>query len=56
MPAKKYIVELDVYKRPHDPARPLACLDQTSKQLVAETRQPLPGLPGRPASRLRVQA
>ena len=40
---------LDVYKRPHDPARPLVCLDETSKQLVAETREPLPMLPGQPA-------
>jgi hypothetical protein len=40
---------LDVYKRPHDPARPLVCLDETSKQLVAETRQPLPMRPGEPA-------
>jgi hypothetical protein len=40
---------LDVYKRPHDPARPLVCLDETSKQLVAETRTPLPMQPGQPA-------
>jgi hypothetical protein len=40
---------LEVYKRPHDPARPLVCLDETSKQLVAETRQPLPMQPGQPA-------
>lgn len=40
---------LDVYTRPHDPARPLVCLDETSKQLVAETRTPLPVQPGRPA-------
>ena len=40
---------LDVYKRPHDPARPLVCLDETSKQLVAETRQPLPMQQGLPA-------
>jgi DDE superfamily endonuclease len=40
---------LEVYHRPHDPARPLVCLDETSKQLVAETRQPLPMLPGKPA-------
>jgi hypothetical protein len=33
---------LEVYHRPHDPARPLVCLDETSKQLVAETRRPLP--------------
>jgi hypothetical protein len=31
---------LCVYTRPHDPARPLVCLDETSKQFVAETRTP----------------
>ena len=40
---------LEVYTRPHDPARPLVCLDETSKQLVAETRAPVPMQPGRPA-------
>ncbi len=40
---------LEVYTRPHDPARPLVCLDETSKQLVAETRAPIPMLPGQPA-------
>jgi len=40
---------LEVYTRPHDPARPLVCLDETSKQLVAETRAPVPMRPGRPA-------
>ena len=40
---------LEVYTRPHDPARPLVCLDETSKQLVAETREPLPMQPGQPA-------
>lgn len=40
---------LEVYKRPHDPARPLVCLDETSKQLVAETRTPLPMRPGQEA-------
>jgi hypothetical protein len=40
---------LDVYTRPHDPAYPLVCLDETSKQLVAETRTPGPMQPGRPA-------
>ena len=39
---------LEVYTRPHDPAQPLVCLDETSKQLVAETRTPLPARPGRP--------
>ena len=40
---------LEVYTRPHDPVRPLVCLDETSKQLVAETRKPLPMRPGQPA-------
>ena len=40
---------LEVYHRPHDPDRPLVCLDETSKQLVAETRTPLPMQPGHPA-------
>src|SRR6516165_9854466 len=42
-------VVLEVYTRPHDPARPLVCLDETSKQLVAETRAPIPVRPGKPA-------
>lgn len=40
---------LEVYTRPHDPHRPLVCLDETSKQLVAETRAPLSMVPGRAA-------
>ena len=40
---------LEVYHRPHDPARPLVCLDETSKQLVEETRTPEPMQPGQPA-------
>ena len=40
---------LEVYTRPHDPARPLVCLDETSKQLVAETRASVPMRPGQPA-------
>ena len=39
---------LDVYVRPHDPETPLVCLDETSKQLVAETRTPIPMKSGRP--------
>jgi transposase len=42
---------LAVYTRPHDGARPLLCLDETSKQLTAETRAPLAMTPGRPARR-----
>ena len=40
---------LEVYSRPHDPARPLVCFDETSKQLVEETRTPKPMQPGQPA-------
>jgi hypothetical protein len=40
---------LDVYHRPRDPACPLVCLDETSKQLIKETRVPVPAKPGRPA-------
>ncbi len=39
---------LDVYTQPHDPEMPLVCLDETSKQLVAETRTPIPMKQGRP--------
>jgi hypothetical protein len=39
---------LDVYHRPRDPACPLVCLDETSKQLIKETRVPIPARPGRP--------
>jgi hypothetical protein len=38
---------LDVYQRPRDPEQPLVCLDETSKQLIAETRVPIPAKPGR---------
>ena len=37
---------LDVYQRPYDPAVPVVCMDETSKQLVGETRVPLPPAPG----------
>jgi transposase len=40
---------LDVYHRPYDPRVPQVCMDETSKQLVGETRTPLPAAPGRPA-------
>jgi hypothetical protein len=40
---------LDVYQRPYDPARPLICLDETSRQVLAETRPALPAVPGRAA-------
>ena len=37
---------LEVYKRPYDPLRPVVCMDETSKQLIAETRKPLEAGPG----------
>ena len=40
---------LAVYTRPRDPDCPLVCLDETSKQFLAETRVPIPMKPGRPA-------
>jgi hypothetical protein len=39
---------LDVYKRPHDATRPVICMDETSKQLIGETRVPIPAAPGSP--------
>jgi hypothetical protein len=40
---------LDVYKRPYNPKRPMVCLDETSKQLIGETRIPVTASPGQPA-------
>jgi hypothetical protein len=37
---------LDVYKRPRDPDRPLVCFDETTKQLIRETRLPVAMKPG----------
>jgi hypothetical protein len=37
-----------VYTKPHDPDRPLVCLDETSKQLIAETRTSAPMKKGQP--------
>jgi hypothetical protein len=40
---------LEVYQRPHDPTCPVVCLDETTKQLIKETRVPFPAKPGQPA-------
>ncbi len=40
---------LDVYKRPFDPRYPLVCMDESPKQLIAETKIPIPASPGQPA-------
>jgi hypothetical protein len=39
---------LEVYQRPYDPRRPVVCMDETSRQLLADTRAPLPCAPGQP--------
>ncbi len=39
---------LEVYHRPHDPACPVVCVDETSKQLIAETHVPIAAKPGHP--------
>lgn len=38
---------LEVYRRAYDPKRPVVCLDEQSKQLVQETREPIAARPGR---------
>ena len=40
---------LDLYEEPYDPKRPKVNFDETSKQLIAETRVPLLPKPGQPA-------
>lgn len=40
---------LEVYKRPSDPTHPLVCMEESSKQLVKEVREPLPSEPRQPA-------
>ena len=39
---------LDLYLAPEDPRYPLVCFDETSKQLIGESRTPLPTKPGQP--------
>ena len=39
---------IEVYHRPHDPDRPVVCVDETSKQLIIEIRKPIPAKPGQP--------
>ena len=39
---------LDVYSRPYDPRFPVICMDEASKQLVGEVRDPLPMRRGDP--------
>ena len=39
---------LDVYHRPYDPACPVVCMDESSKQQIKEVRAPIPAAPGQP--------
>jgi len=39
---------LDVYKRPYSPLNPVICMDESPKQLISETRVPIPASPRQP--------
>jgi len=39
---------LEVYTRAYDPKRPQVCMDETSKQLLADLQEPIPAQPGQP--------
>ena len=40
---------LDVYKRPYNPRHPVVCMDESPKQLIAETKVPIPASLGQSA-------
>ena len=40
---------LDVYKRPYDSRFPVVCMDESPKQLIKETKVPVPMKSGQPA-------
>jgi hypothetical protein len=40
---------LEVYRRPYNATFPVVCMDETPRQLIRETRVPIPVGPGRPA-------
>lgn len=39
---------LEVYHLPYDPDYPVVCMDESSKQMIGEVREPIPGKPGHP--------
>ena len=39
---------LEVYHLPYDPAFPVVCMDESSKQLIGEVVEPIPCEPGQP--------
>jgi hypothetical protein len=42
---------LDVYRRPYNADIPVVCMDETPRQLIRETRIPIPARPGQPERR-----
>jgi hypothetical protein len=42
---------LELYAEPHDPARPVVCFDEASKELHGDVAEPVPPAPGSPARR-----
>lgn len=40
---------LGLYAKPYDPSEPVVCLDEKSKQLLEQTRRPIPAVPGQEA-------
>ena len=46
---------LAVYARPHDPARPVVCMDEKPYQLLGHVRDPIPAAPGRDRGGQRVR-
>src|SRR5258708_25249933 len=40
---------LGLYAKPYDAAEPMVCLDEKSKQLLEQTRRPIPAVPGQVA-------
>jgi hypothetical protein len=40
---------LGLYAKPYDPTEPVVCLDEKSKQLLEQTRRPIPAVPGQVA-------
>jgi DDE superfamily endonuclease len=39
---------LDLYKKPYNAKQPVICMDEKSKQLLADSRSPIPAKPGEP--------
>jgi len=39
---------LELYKQPYDPSQPMICMDEKSKQLLEDTRQPIKAKPRKP--------